>query len=324
MINTPLQALTIRPSETTDLAAINAINNAYNVDAPQPLASREHHERSRNPALPFHRLVAERAGQVVGVGWCGWDGNLTAPDCYDFSVTVVPEHTGQGIGRRLSAALIGWARQQGAQWLICGCSAGWPRSRHFLQQAGFQAVGQRYELALALDSFDERPFADALTRIAAQGIILTTLGQERRPDAVERLYRLAYPLLCGIPLPRGLVLDMSFSEWCATEIDAPDASPDTIVIAKRGDEYIGYSNLRLVSGGPAYTMMTGVRSDAQRHGVALALKLQTIWIARAHGYHEMRTNNDTANPGILTLNKRLGYTALPAWLIWEKKLTDEH
>lgn len=311
----------IRPFEITDLAAINAIENAYNVDAPQSLASRKHHERSRDPALPFHRLVAERAGDVVGFGWCGWACNLTAPDCYDFSVTVAPEHTGQGIGRQLSTALIDWAQQERQQRLICSCSARWLRSIHCLRQAGFHEIGQRYELALALDDFDERPFADVFARIAAQGIILTTLAQERRPDALERLYRLAYPLLRGIPLPGGLVLDLSFSEWCASEIDTPHALPEAVVIAKRGDEYIGYSNLRLVPDGPACTIMTGVRADEQRHGVALALKLQTIQIARARGYHEMRTNNDTANPGILTLNKRLGYTALPAWLMWEKKLT---
>lgn len=324
MIKSLPAALTIRPSEATDLAAINAIENAYNTDRPRSLASREHHELSRNRALPFRRLVAERAGVVVGVGWCGQPGTVSGPNCYDFSVSVPPAHTSQGIGRRLGAALIEWARQQRQQRLICGCSARWPRSMHFLQQAGFQQIGQRYEQTLTLADFDERPFADVFTRIAAQGITLTTLAQERRPDALEQLYRLAYPLLCAIPLPGGLVCDVSFGAWCATEIDAPDASPEALVIARRGDEYIGYSSLRLAPDGPAYTIMTGVRPDQQRHGVALALKLQTMRIARAQGYHEMRTTNDTANPAILALNKRLGYTALPAWLVWEKQLTYAH
>jgi GNAT superfamily N-acetyltransferase len=314
-------AAIIRPLQPSDHAAIVAIENAYRPDAPQRAASEAHDEQTYDPEQPSLQLVAERAGRIVGVGRCGSKRGLVAPDASMIWVAVAPEQCGQGIARRLSDELIAWAGQAGRQRLISGCSARWSRSAHVLRAAGFAPVGQRYELTLDLDQFDETPFVGVFAQIAACGITLTTLAQERRPDAVERLYRLAHPLLRSIPLPAGVILDMQFGAWCALEIDAPDAASDAIVIAKRGDEYIGYSGLRVPAHGPAQTIMTGVRPDLRRQGVALALKLQTIRIARARGYHEMRTNNDTANPGILALNQRLGYTALPAWLVWEKRLS---
>jgi hypothetical protein len=54
--------------------------------------------------------------------------------------------------------------------------------------------------------------------------------------------------------------------------------------------------------------------------VALALKLLTVRIARSRGVHAMTTQNDTANPGILALNQKMGYKARSARLIWEKSL----
>lgn len=313
-------SLRLRAFQLSDLPTITAIENSYNPELRQTVAARAQLEQSRDPALPFVQLVAEQEGQVLGFGWCGCESGVVAPDAYEIRVAVAPEHCGHGVGRSLSDMLIGWAGQSSSRRLLSACSARWSRSIAVLQAAGFRPVGQRCELTLALDMFDERRFAAVWVQLAAQGITLTTLAQERRPDALERLYRLAHPLLRGVPLPGDMALDLSFGQWCALEIDAADVAPETLVIARRGGEYIGYSNLRLPQHGPASTIMTGVRPDQRRLGVALALKLQTIRIARAHGYHELRTTNDTANPGILALNRRLGYTALPSWLVWEKSL----
>lgn len=321
-MNTAAATLTIRPFALADVAAITAIDNAYNPDMPQSVAARERHEQARDPSLPFTQLVAEQAGQVVGFGWCGRERGLQVPGASRIWVAVAPEHCGQGIGRRLGSELIRWACRMRQSRLISICNERWSRAVRTLEAAGFSEIGRRYDLALALDRFDQRPFAGVFERIAARGITLTTLAQERRPDAAERLYRLAHPLLASIPLPAGVICDLAFHEWCAVELDAPDASPDALVIAKRGETYIGYSSVRLPQHGPAQTVMTGVRADERRQGVALALKLQTIRIALADGYHALHTTNDPANVGILALNKRLGYTALPAWRVWEKRLPD--
>ena len=94
------------------------------------------------------------------------------------------------------------------------------------------------------------------------------------------------------------------------------------MVAKHGDEYIGYSSIWVPADRPAVTIMTGVRPDFRRHGVALALKLMTIRIARSRGARSMTTMNDTANPGILALNQKMSYQPRPARLVWEKQLDD--
>jgi predicted GNAT superfamily acetyltransferase len=113
---------------------------------------------------------------------------------------------------------------------------------------------------------------------------------------------------------------MPFADWKRETFEHPNASREATVVAKRGDQFVGYSSVWLPKQGVPVTIMTGVAPAERRHGVALALKLLTIRIVRSRGYSVMRTMNDTANPGILALNERLGYQPLPAWLAWEKQL----
>lgn len=194
------------------------------------------------------------------------------------------------------------------------------RSVQFLAAAGFKQMGKRFESELRIDNFDEAPFAAVFERVAAAGITLSTFDQEVAPHAEERLYELAHALLLSVPFPGGAVFDIPFDDWKRDTFEHPNASREATVVAKRDDEYVGYSSLWLPKQGVPVTLMTGVAPAERRRGIALALKLMTIRIARSRGFAVMRTTNDTANPGILALNKRLGYQPLPAWLAWEKQL----
>lgn len=322
-MNESLSAFTIRPFALADIPALVAISNQHFPDTPAAVEGREHEEHTRDPARPFRQVVAECNGVVVGIGNCGLDAGPRSPDTYSCWVMVAPAQEHQGIGQRLMADLEAWVRQQRQKRLHTGCREDKLRSIRCLKAAGFYGIGRRFESALNLDTFDESRFAGLREQLEFQGIVFTTLAQETTPDADERLYRLARPLLESIPLPGGAVFVLDFNDWKNIELEHPNATRDALVIAKYGDEYIGYSNLWVPKEGPAYTAMTGVHPRFRQRGLAIALKLETIRMARRRGYHEMRTSNDTANPGILAVNERLGYRPLPGWLIWEKQLMSQ-
>jgi GNAT superfamily N-acetyltransferase len=52
-------------------------------------------------------------------------------------------------------------------------------------------------------------------------------------------------------------------------------------------------------------ILTGVRREYRRQGVATALKVQTIAYAKQHGFREIVTK--TANPAMLSLMEKLGF-----------------
>jgi predicted GNAT superfamily acetyltransferase len=52
---------------------------------------------------------------------------------------------------------------------------------------------------------------------------------------------------------------------------------------------------------------TGVRREARRRKLALALKLMVIDFAKRNGYARIETSNDSLNAPMWTLNKGLGF-----------------
>ncbi|GCE09357.1 hypothetical protein KDAU_66860 [Dictyobacter aurantiacus] len=60
-----------------------------------------------------------------------------------------------------------------------------------------------------------------------------------------------------------------------------------------------------------YNMMTGVEPEYRGRGIALALKLLVIRCARKYGVAYLRTNNDSENVPMLTVNRKLGYLPVP-------------
>ena len=55
-------------------------------------------------------------------------------------------------------------------------------------------------------------------------------------------------------------------------------------------------------------------------GVAMALKLQTVKYARANGYREIRTGNNTRNRPMLRINEAMGFQKQPVWIEFEREV----
>jgi GNAT superfamily N-acetyltransferase len=63
----------------------------------------------------------------------------------------------------------------------------------------------------------------------------------------------------------------------------------------------------------AYNAFTGVLREYRGRGLAQALKLQTILLAKREGVRYVRTNNDSKNAPMLAVNRKLGYMPEPGY-----------
>jgi len=103
-------------------------------------------------------------------------------------------------------------------------------------------------------------------------------------------------------------------------LTGPDFLPEGFLLARAEGRYVGMSNLRRVEAEPhvIYQMYTATLPEFRGRGIATALKWRGIRFAREHGYRSIRTDNDSLNEAIWSINQRLGFRRVRE-MIWAEK-----
>ena len=115
-----------------------------------------------------------------------------------------------------------------------------------------------------------------------------------------------------------------FELWQRRSLESPRFLPELNLVALDGDDYVGMSNFwRDLRPGHIGTGLTGVLASHRRRGLATALKVRALSAARAAGFKVTTTWNAAENAGMLGINRRLGFTARPAWMELELTLAAE-
>lgn len=315
----------LREFESRDIPSLTAIYNNIYPDEPSTVQQHEHWEQTYPAGNPRVRQTAETAaGQVVGYGECQRPFWSSLEDTYAIFVAVDPSWQGRGIGQVLYTAVAPFAIAQGAARLRTECKEDAAGAVRFLEKAGFTQIGIRFESALDVAAFDATPFLPALDRAAAAGYEIVTLAEARQADteADRHLYEVFAATIVDVPFPGEDRAKPDYDNFRAFTLDAPNSDPNAIFIARREGQMVGMTSLELLPNAVAITGMTGILRQHRGHSVATALKVASFRYLKDHGFGEARTHNDTANPAILALNKKLGYRPLPGWLAWEKVLEE--
>jgi L-amino acid N-acyltransferase len=147
-----IPSIIIRPAELSDLDAITEIYNdailtttaTFDTEpktGSEQIAWFQDHD-ARHPVL-----VAVLDGKVAG--WASlskWSGRCAYANTAETSFYVKAEHRGQGIGRKLKAAIIEEARQLKFHTLIARVAQGSKESLHLNESFGFVHVGTLKEV----------------------------------------------------------------------------------------------------------------------------------------------------------------------------------
>ncbi|HET8568486.1 MAG TPA: GNAT family N-acetyltransferase [Candidatus Limnocylindria bacterium] len=271
------------------------------------------------------RLVAEEDGEVVGVGEAAHDRYHFVPDTYWIDVTVDPARRGRGHGTALWTALLAILTERRAKRLRDAVKESMAEGVRFAERLGLREMKRDWESRLDVRAFDEAPFASSFTRIAEQGIRITTLASELAKDrdaALRTAFELREDLRRDVPsLDPASPTDLEL--FVKGSIDSPTALHDAYFIAVgRDGRWLGNSDLWASLNDPSFLWqgLTGVRREARGKGVAMALKLMTVRYAKEHGKREIKTWNDTQNRAMLRINEALGFVKQPAWIRYQKDL----
>lgn len=181
------------------------------------------------------------------------------------------------------------------------------RLLQFYEKHGFAENHRMEHLYLSLLNIDLIPFGEIENKLNSQGIVITTLAEERISDAdyfskLQTLNNLTWadyptePLVPPTP-PNDRMLTREYN------------IPDAYFIAKMGPLYIGHSHLMNLPSDPQNLIqgLTATLRDFRGEGIATALKVRGIEYAKRMGYKGILTSTRNTNVPMETVNRKLGW-----------------
>lgn len=269
--------------------------------------------RAEHPSRIVYRVgAADETGWIVGYAHALRDPWLAA-GMYWLYVVVDPPARRRGVGSLLFNAIRGFARTHGATHYHTEVSDTLSESLAFAKRRGFAIERHIFESTLHLATFGETRFRGTIERAEAAGIRFFTLADEGDSEAARRRVWEVETRVCQ-DIPGGSEgATRPFEAWVQQVCQAAWYRSDAQIVAADGTRWIGLSALGYydVPQPIMYQIITGVDRAYRGRGLALALKLLTIRCARRYGAAYIRTNNDSENVPILTINRKLGFQPEP-------------
>lgn len=228
-------------------------------------------------------------------------------------VIVAPENRGHGLGTKMYDDALRVAREHGAIYLESTVREADMESFRFAETRGFKIESHLFESTLDLASFDQGRFDKLMAQVHAQGFRFFSLAEAGvTNENKHKLYELNRAAALDDPANTGTFPD--FYAFSKNVFDASWFRADTQILASHADRWVGLSAIGVYpADNHAYNAFTGVLREVRGRGLAQALKLQTILLAKREGVHYIRTHNDSENAPMLAINRKLGYKPEPGY-----------
>ena len=272
------------------------------------------------------RLAAEERGSGMLVAWAALYNHpwTLDRDKYSIEVAVDPEIQCRGLGRHLFAVLEGRATERRALALWATVRAGDERGLRFFTRCGFVERRRGWTSRLDLNTVSPgQPNPNDGWEKA--GVVFTTIAKEG-PDqrgVQEQLFRLQ--TTSGLDVPSlGQPTIPAFAQFLEATFRGPGFLPEGVFVARVGDRYVSMTSLSKLPNEPdtLHVDYTGTLREFRGMGLASEVKRRSVEFARSRGYHYLRTENDSQNVPMWTINERLGFRTERVYIHGEKILKD--
>ena len=242
------------------------------------------------------------------------------PEVFRLFLVVRPYFLRRGVGDALYARLLSDLRDLKAAGAWVRLNAGELGTIGFLQKCGFVEAERFSAWHLCLADVDAAAFPPAVERLAARGIVVTTLAHEREhdPDCIRRLYELRKGLIGDDK--RG-VAPISFDEH-VRRLQGPHILPEGYFIARHGKCYVGVSILNPCEGAKPSCLLqrTDLRRAYRGHGTGTALTASALTYARQRGYECVVGYVNSAHSAAPALCRRFGFRCQSEMVVLRKSL----
>jgi GNAT superfamily N-acetyltransferase len=289
--------ITVRELRDDEVDLYIAVRNRVHPENPMPRAVVVE-DRKR----PEHRdLVAERAGEAVGVASVSTFGGAPGGDLAYVTLRVPREHRRQGVGTALHRHASEHARSLGKSRFYCVARHDDADSLAYYAARGYDESGRMQDVFLELATAVVEPAVPA-------GVEIVPLSPEHDRGAY------AVALEADADIPSGEQhASGTFEQWQERNLGGLAVRELSFVAIEHG-RVIGFALIHQHKEDTAEHSMTGVARAARGRGVALALKQAQIAAAKSTTLTYLRTQNDLGNAPMRRVNEKLGYERKFEWV----------
>lgn len=285
----------------------------YSLTSPETVTEEQIRDwwQVKRDEIRLTKVAVNEQGQILGLSDVQRE-TWTRVGHFWLQVIVHPQWRRRGIGSILFDDALQSARSHNASALESSVRDNDPEALHFAEGRGYQIERHSFDSSLDLSSFDEGKFLDALESAKAEGFHFFSFAEAGplSEGSKRKLYELNR--VTGLDNPGNNRTFPSYESFSKNVFEASWFRADTQLLAAHGDEWAGLSALAFYpEGNYAANAFTGVLREYRGHGLATALKLQAIQLAKKLGARYVRTNNDSLNAPMLAVNRKLGYQPEP-------------
>ncbi len=312
----------LRPLAEPDWEAVAALAHALDPDCPDIEVWLRNRRRFDETLAARRHYVAEDAQTRRVLGY-GSIEQGPQPETFRLHLVVQPELLRRGVGDQLLARLLEDLRELPADTVWVREYRDYADLLAFLQEHGFTELCRISNLRLLVSEAETAALIPAGEQVAAQGIVLSTLAEERerKPEYLPKLLDfwngIREEMTPPTP-PQPYTLD-----YVAQRLRMPHILPEAYFIALDKARYIGVCNLRRVEGIRAKRLDYGignVRREYPQEAIGQALHLRALEYARQHGYQTLDAYMHRHEAETIDLYSRLGFRPHLEMVVMEKSL----
>ncbi|QDQ10684.1 GNAT family N-acetyltransferase [Streptomyces spectabilis] len=288
----------LRTADPGDSAAYAAVRRAAVPALLATAASVAYGCEHAHPDARYRALVAEADGEVVGTAQVGIAHDSPEPGQGFLNVYVHPQRCGLGAGSLLARTAEEYLAGEGAtalySWVLDT-----PRNRAFAARRGYRASRTAHFLRLDLARGELPPLADPPPGVELRSA--ADFGDDPRP-----LFALDAETAADEPgdVPAEFT---DYAHWLAETWRHPLLDHELTTVAVVDGEPAAFT-LAHTDGASRYASgMTGTARAHRGRGLAKLAKNASLHRARAAGFTEAFTGNDSENGPMVAINQWFGY-----------------
>lgn len=271
------------------------------------------------------RVVGEINQHIIAKG-SYWFSKTSADEPVQFDYSVHPDFQEGPIPSQMHNYLLSELDVSKAEAIVSEAKENETYRTRLLEESKFELKLRFPRSQLDVSSLEPGKFLDLMSGFEQQEIEYTKLTNvmEMDPNWQRNVWGMFTVIEGDVPAPESPEIT-PFEEY-ANNYEGESFRPDSWTIAMdttRGEtpRYVGMSVVNIMPTRPdtLYAGITGVLPSHRRRGIATILKVGSIQYAREQGYRYIYTDNEEDNP-MYTLNLKLGFEPLPAWVYYKKQI----
>ncbi len=282
----------------------------------------QYQDKHRDKKYLQQKLVLEKGTQFAGYCQFGERSWSYVEGGYYFHIIVHPDFRNMGGGTLLFDRFLHELNDRNIIKLSTFSREDQKDGIRFAKKRNFKEMMRFPDSELDVQSFEFQPFSMLIKKIEEEGIEIINLNdvENRIPDWKRTLYKTDCEINDDIPSVDPPT-HPKYEQWEKEVFEPKRFNPNTYLLAIKNEKIVGMTCIKHMLADPKKmaTSITGIVRSHRRKGLATLLKALCIEKAKQLGIKTIITDNEENNP-MYTLNLKLGFKPLPAWIQFDKEL----